>query len=314
VGSTFSITTTLAQILEECQGKPPEEAIVINLSINGAPSLTVDNLLKTILSTCHAAIVAAAGNSAIDACNTSPARVPGILTVGASTGLDVIADFSNHGSCVDLYAPGKKVTAAWASGDAAAVYIDGTSFSAPLTAGAVALVLEQFYPYPNASVNQGVLAMNVIKTWATPSMIKSTFAVPQPLLYTLINATAENNYGINGPPLVPTPSAIPPPPRTPTPTLTTVHTTPTSAATTSSSTSSSSVSSPSSNSTHSTHNTPSPTHSPSTTKTPRSTRQHAPVTSSISQIAQIGALTSGASSKRWDMLVALAVVLFNMQG
>jgi len=50
--------------------------------------------------------VVAAGNEAIDAEKVSPARVRAAITVGASDINDTIADFSNFGKVVDIFAPG----------------------------------------------------------------------------------------------------------------------------------------------------------------------------------------------------------------
>ena len=50
-------------------------------------------------------VVTAAGNSAVDGCSNSPGGTPSAINVGASTGQDLQASFSNFGSCVDLSAP-----------------------------------------------------------------------------------------------------------------------------------------------------------------------------------------------------------------
>lgn len=46
------------------------------------------------------------GNDNKDACNYSPAAAEKAVTVGASTLGDERAYFSNHGECVDVFAPG----------------------------------------------------------------------------------------------------------------------------------------------------------------------------------------------------------------
>ena len=46
------------------------------------------------------------GNDNKDACNNSPAAAEKAVTVGASTLGDERAYFSNHGPCVDVFAPG----------------------------------------------------------------------------------------------------------------------------------------------------------------------------------------------------------------
>lgn len=88
--------------------------------------------------------VAAAGNENSSACNYSPAVVPALLTVAASTAADArwvaTSDTaSNYGSCVDLFAPGKDIIAPWLGGPA---LTSGTSLAAPHVTGAAALYLE----------------------------------------------------------------------------------------------------------------------------------------------------------------------------
>ncbi len=64
-----------------------------------------------------------------------------ILAVGASDGTDDIANFSNYGPVtVDVIAPGTNVYSAYGNADDAYRYQDGTSMSAPLVAGIVALL------------------------------------------------------------------------------------------------------------------------------------------------------------------------------
>lgn len=44
-----------------------------------------------------------------DACGISPAKVPGAITVAATDSSDGRWDYSNYGTCVDVYAPGVQV-------------------------------------------------------------------------------------------------------------------------------------------------------------------------------------------------------------
>jgi cerevisin len=47
----------------------------------------------------------AAGNDNVDACTTSPASAEGVITVGATTQIDVRSYYSNYGECLDIFAP-----------------------------------------------------------------------------------------------------------------------------------------------------------------------------------------------------------------
>ena len=55
----------------------------------------------------------AAGNEGSDAGSVSPARVPSVVTVGATDITDTLAWFSNYGSVVDLFAPGDDIISAY---------------------------------------------------------------------------------------------------------------------------------------------------------------------------------------------------------
>ncbi|MBL9002079.1 MAG: S8 family serine peptidase [Phycisphaerae bacterium] len=97
--------------------------------------------------------VASAGNSSLD--NDSnlsayPASfdLPGIIAVAATDNNDALADFSNYGvRTVDVAAPGVQILTT--SQDGGYQFIDGTSFSGPIVAGAVAL-LKSFKPNASA--------------------------------------------------------------------------------------------------------------------------------------------------------------------
>jgi subtilisin family serine protease len=122
---------------------------VVNMSIGGGVSNTLDSAVATLVSR-GIPVVVAAGNSAADACQNSPARTPNAVTVAASSITDVLADFSNFGSCVDLIAPGVSVRSAWIGSNNSSEIISGTSMAAPHVTGVVASLLTDGYQTPGA--------------------------------------------------------------------------------------------------------------------------------------------------------------------
>ncbi|RWS22116.1 proteinase T-like protein [Leptotrombidium deliense] len=83
-------------------------------------------------------LLIAAGNEAVDACTISPASTPLVFTVAASSISNVLATFSNYGTCVDIIAPGVNCRTAYLSNGYADG--DGTSLATPYVAGWAAVV------------------------------------------------------------------------------------------------------------------------------------------------------------------------------
>jgi uncharacterized repeat protein (TIGR01451 family) len=140
-----------------------------------------------------------------NACNTSPQRVGAALTVGAMGGVDgnslplgsplpfkgfnnfisdTIPNFSDTGGCVDLYAPGVGMTGAdYASTTAITgppTPHHGTSWSAPVTSGVVALFLAA---NPTASPAQVASAINNNATQNLLVFADVGFGGPNRMLY-----------------------------------------------------------------------------------------------------------------------------------
>lgn len=132
------------------QNHPVGSPAVVNMSLGGGASSTLDAAVESLTSKGIVTVVAA-GNSAADACSFSPARTPSAITVAASSNLDEFASFSNFGSCVDLVAPGVGVLSAWYTSNTATATISGTSMAAPHVAGVVAALQSDGYITPGSA-------------------------------------------------------------------------------------------------------------------------------------------------------------------
>jgi subtilisin family serine protease len=161
------------------------DAAVVNMSLGGSASSTLDGAVKNLI-TKGIHVVVAAGNSNADACNYSPARVPDAITVGATTSADARASYSNTGSCLDLFAPGSLITSAWL-GTTSTQTISGTSMAAPHAAGVVARFIAL-----NSTLSPAQVAQS-LRSSATPNTISSVgSSSPNRLLFSdvVIDLTA----------------------------------------------------------------------------------------------------------------------------
>lgn len=84
-------------------------------------------------------VVAAAGNDGTTA-PSYPAAWPFVLAVASSTPSDGRSAFSNHGSWVDLAAPGQSILSTWVGPGAPFATLNGTSMACPLVAAGAGLL------------------------------------------------------------------------------------------------------------------------------------------------------------------------------
>lgn len=118
---------------------------VANLSLSGSLSQALDDAVRKSAAS-GVLYTVAAGNSGLDACNSSPARAGagtnnGIVTVAASDSSGREPSWSNYGSCVDIWAPGVSILSTYSNGGTAT--LSGTSMATPHVAGAGALFLSK---------------------------------------------------------------------------------------------------------------------------------------------------------------------------
>lgn len=160
-GTVSGIIAGLDWIAQDARGPA-----VANLSLRTHPSRALDDAIGRLLAAGVTTVVAA-GNRADDACDFSPSRVSGAITVGAIDDRDTMTEFSSHGPCIDVFAPGLGVPTAWRAADDAWSYGLGTSMAAPHAAGAAALYLSRHPEAPPAEV-----AERIVEVWSLPGVIQ----------------------------------------------------------------------------------------------------------------------------------------------
>jgi len=144
------------------------DAAVVNMSLGGPASSTLDGAIRNLIAK-GVSVAVAAGNSNADACNYSPSRVLDAITVGATTKTDSRANYSNYGTCLDVFAPGSDIASTWL-GSTGTNTISGTSMASPHVAGVIARFLAQ-----NPTLTPAQIA-NSIKTSSTKNLVTSAGA------------------------------------------------------------------------------------------------------------------------------------------
>ncbi|KAK9763266.1 proteinase B [Basidiobolus ranarum] len=139
-GVTWVITAHQQAVLEAQRAGKKHKGSVANMSLGGGKSIALNEAVNSaVASGVHFAV--AAGNDNRDACSYSPASAESAVTVGASAIDDERAWFSNHGKCVDIFAPGKDITSTWIGSNVATNTISGTSMASPHICGLLAYML-----------------------------------------------------------------------------------------------------------------------------------------------------------------------------
>jgi subtilisin family serine protease len=153
---------------------------VANMSLGGGASASLDTAVTNSVNS-GVTYSVAAGNENQDACNVSPARASGTLTVGATDRTDTRASFSNFGTCVDIFAPGVGITSSWATSTTATNTISGTSMATPHATGVAALYLAAHPGSSPATVRNGL-----INGATTGRVVNPGTGSPNRLLFSLL--------------------------------------------------------------------------------------------------------------------------------
>jgi subtilisin family serine protease len=150
-GSTESVVAGIEWVTANAK-KPA----VANMSLGGGADEALDAALKASVAS-GVTYAVAAGNDSSDACNSSPAKEPSAITVGATDDKDAKASFSNWGSCVDLFGPGVDIESVGITAPEATAKMSGTSMASPHVAGGIALYLSEHPDATPADVTTALL-------------------------------------------------------------------------------------------------------------------------------------------------------------
>lgn len=160
-GSTSGVIAGVDWVTQNADGPS-----VANMSLGGGASQALDDAVANSISEGGVTYAVAAGNDyGADACASSPASVEPALTVGSTADDDSRSDFSNIGSCLDIFAPGTDITSAWIGSDTATDTISGTSMATPHVAGVAAVYLEANPDADPAAVSEALVSN------ATPDVV-----------------------------------------------------------------------------------------------------------------------------------------------
>jgi subtilisin family serine protease len=134
-GSNSGVIAGMEFVVNDAATRDCPNGVVVNMSLGGGFSQGVNSAAAGI-SQAGLFLAVAAGNEAANAQNSSPASEPSACTVGASDANDLIADFSNFGRAVDVFAPGVDIESTLPGGQTGS--LDGTSMASPHVAGLAA--------------------------------------------------------------------------------------------------------------------------------------------------------------------------------
>ncbi|CAI2186826.1 7070_t:CDS:2, partial [Funneliformis geosporum] len=164
-GTLIDFLNALCYVIHQHM-KSENKKSVINMSFGFDKIIEAVNMLVEKAISLGINVVVAGGNEAEDSCTKSPALVPGAITVGATELVNNhIANFSDFGPCIDIFAPGRDIKSAGTNSSVDTRIESGTSFSAPQVVGAVALLLGEKFLSTDEVTNEliKISTKNVIK-------------------------------------------------------------------------------------------------------------------------------------------------------
>ncbi|ORX45200.1 subtilisin-like protein [Piromyces finnis] len=165
-GIEFSINDHIRRIQSNTSKYPVRS--VINISLGG-PLSNILNRAANMAVRYNINVVTAAGNEYENACHSSPASSPNVITVAATNSKDEMTNYSNYGNCVNVFAPGDRIESAWTGSSNNLINMSsGTSMACPHVAGVVALLLDT-ERYANYKPNQ---VLKLVENLSTKNVVR----------------------------------------------------------------------------------------------------------------------------------------------
>lgn len=147
---TSSGVIAACEYINQLSSKPD----IINFSISVKPNQALEEQINNLIDA-GVTVTIASGNEGYEIWRT-PERMENAIVVGATDKQGNPSEFSNYGIQADICAPGEWVYTSTMNGRYNMV--DGTSFSAPMVAGAAAIVLMEHKGYTPKQVEEELIA------------------------------------------------------------------------------------------------------------------------------------------------------------
>lgn len=130
VPSPPAIVDAVRWVTQDVKDKKVPAVVSMSMGLTDFPEATVDAAVREAIAA-DITFVTSAGNMNGNACLDSPGRVREAITVAATARDDKRRANSNHGDCVDIFAPGEEIRSADSNNPGSSTVMSGTSMAAP---------------------------------------------------------------------------------------------------------------------------------------------------------------------------------------